>query len=205
MSREMLFWHWKSYFDIRTELENAILTFELIRKIVFWHSKSNFDIRTESENTIMIFKILFWHWNWVGKSYFDIQILFWHSNWVGKSYFDIRNPNWTFELRRKIVFLHTKILFWHSSWVGKCYFDIRNPFVTFELSRKIVFWHSLSYFDIRTESEILFSLWCDILFSRCPSAYPSLRMSICPWNFFFHYLENAVMDIHQFLQTHWYQ
>ena len=34
----------KSYFDIRS----PILTFELSRKIIFWHSKSYFDIRTES-------------------------------------------------------------------------------------------------------------------------------------------------------------
>ena len=74
--------------------------FELSRKIVFWHSKSYFDIRTEPENRILIFKILFWHSSWVGKCYFDIRnpiltfelsrkIVFWHS----KSYFDIRTES----------------------------------------------------------------------------------------------------------------
>ena len=78
-------WVGKFYFDI----QNPILTFELSRKNVFWHSKSYFDIRTEAENPILIFKILFWHSNWVGKTYFDIQnplltfalsrkILFWY-------------------------------------------------------------------------------------------------------------------------------
>ena len=81
--------------------------FELSRKIVFWHSKSYFDIRTESENAILIFKIRFWHSNWLGKCYFDIRnpiltfelswkMLFWYS----KSCFDIRtesaNPILTF-------------------------------------------------------------------------------------------------------------
>ena len=119
------------------------------------------------------------------------EMLFWHSNWVGKCY------------------SISKILFWHSTYVGKCYFDIQNPILTFQLSRKIIFWHSKSYSDIQTESEILFSLMWGILFSRClsahPSVRPSVRMSVCPWHFFFYYLENAVIYIHQFLQTHWYQ
>ena len=44
------------------------------RKMLFWHSKSYFDIRYESENPILILKILFWHSNWFGKYYFDVQI-----------------------------------------------------------------------------------------------------------------------------------
>ena len=155
--------------------------------MIFRYSKSYFDIRTESENRILTLKILFWHSNWVGKWYFDI-ILFWHSNWVGNSYFDIKSPNLTFELTRKMLFWYSKfyfdiwtelenriltfkILCWHSNWVGKCYlyiqnyiltfelcrkiviFVIQNPILTFELSRKMLFWHSKSYFDIRTESE----------------------------------------------------
>ena len=63
------------------------------RKILFWHSKSYFVIRYESENPILTFKFLLWHSHWVRKAYFDIQnpiavsrkILFWHS----KSDFDI--------------------------------------------------------------------------------------------------------------------
>ena len=172
MTIEILFWNsnWvgKCYFDIR----NPILKCKLSRKTVFCHSKSYFDIRTESENAIWILKILFWHTNWVGKSYFDIQkILFWYSNWVGKCNFDIQNPILTFEPSRKIVFwpknpiltfelslkmlfwhsksyfdirtelesriLTVKILFWHSNWVGKFYFDIQNPILTFGLSRKM--------------------------------------------------------------------
>ena len=162
-------WVGKSYFDIRNailtlelsrkmlfDIQNPILIFDLCRKMLFWYSKSYFDIRTESENAILIFEILFWQSNRVGKSYFDLQ----------------------------------------------------NPILTFELNRKIVFWYSKCYLDIQTESEILFSLRWGILFSCSPSAHPSVGPSVCPSardTFFFYYLENAVMDIHQFLQTHWYQ
>ena len=132
--------------------------------MLFWYSKSYFDIRTESENAILIFKILFWHSNWVGKyfDYFDIRtsenphiftfelfdirtesensILTFkiHSNWVGKSYFDIRNPILTFELSPKIVF-----------WYSKSY-------LSFELSRKIVFWHSKSDLTFALSRKMLF-------------------------------------------------
>ena len=77
----MLFWYANYYFGIKTESKNRILS-----KIVFLRSKSYFDIRTESENAnyyfgiktesknrILSIKILFWHSNWVGKCYFDIQ------------------------------------------------------------------------------------------------------------------------------------
>ena len=126
----MLFWHTKSYFEIRTVSENGILT---LKSLVF-------DIRTELENAILIF-------------------LFWHSNWIGKSYFDIQNPILTFKLSRKIVILHSISYFDIQTesenrivTFGKCYFDIRNPILTFKLIRKIVFRLSKSYFDIRTES-----------------------------------------------------
>ena len=165
LSQKIVFWHSKSYFDIRTESEylfwhwKSYLTFELSRKIVFWQSKFYFDIRTESEKT---FKILFWHSNWVGKCYFDIQnpiltfelsrkMLFWSSKsyfdirtesenvfWYSKSYFDIRT-----ESENDILIFH--ILFWFKTCVGKWYFDIQNPILTFQnriLSWKIVFWHS---------------------------------------------------------------
>ena len=143
----MLFWYSKSYFDIRPESENRILTF----LILFWQSNW-------VENAILIFKILFWHSNLVGKSYFVIQnriltfelsrkILFWHS----KSYFDIRPLSENRILTFKILFSHSKwvenniltfkIQYWHLNWVGKCYFDFQNPNLTFELSRKTVFWH----------------------------------------------------------------
>ena len=138
--------------------------------MLFWHAKSYFDIRTDSKNRILTLKILVWHSNWVGKCFFDIpiftfelsrKIVFWHS----KSYFDIRNPILTFELSRKILFWHTKsyfdirtesenriltfeIVFWQSIWVGKSYFDNRTEteyrIFTFEIS-----------FDIRTASEIV--------------------------------------------------
>ena len=92
-------WVGKCYFDIH----NPILTFKLCRKIVFGHTKSYFEIRTESENAILTseipteskncilsFKILFWHSNWVVKCYYDIKnpiltfelrrkIVFWQS------------------------------------------------------------------------------------------------------------------------------
>ena len=89
----------------------------------FWYSNSYFDIRTESENSILTFDILFWYSNWVGKCYFDIQnpiltfelsrkFVFWHS----KFYFDIRTES-------ENAILIFKILFWHSKWVGKSYFE----------------------------------------------------------------------------------
>ena len=37
---------WKSNFDIKNP-QNPILTFAMSRKILFWHSKFYFDIRTE--------------------------------------------------------------------------------------------------------------------------------------------------------------
>ena len=43
----------KSYFYI----QNPILTFEMSREMLFWYSKSYFDIRTESENAILLIKI----------------------------------------------------------------------------------------------------------------------------------------------------
>ena len=76
------FWHSKSYFDIRTEAEyriltfenlfrhsawcrisyfnirNPILTFELRPNIVFWHSKSYFNIQTKAEYRILTIEIL---------------------------------------------------------------------------------------------------------------------------------------------------
>ena len=58
LSRKIVFWHFKSYFDIRSESEN----------VIFWQSKSYFDFRTESEKAIFIFNILFWHSNWDGQS-----------------------------------------------------------------------------------------------------------------------------------------
>ena len=138
--------------------------------MLFWHSKSYFDIRTESENRILTLIILFLHSNWVGKSYFDIQnpiltsdlsqkMLFWYA----KSYFNIRTESENAILIFEILFdirtesenaiLIFESLFWHSNWVGKCYFDIRNPVLTFGLNRKMLFWYSKFYFDIRTESE----------------------------------------------------
>ena len=166
-----LIWHsnWvgKCYFAIQTH----IVKFELSRKMQFSYSKSYFDIRTESEIAILIFKVLFWHSNRVGKTYFDIRnpILTFELS-GGKCYFDIKAIILTFELSRKIVFLHSKsyfdirtvsenaisifkILFWHSNWVGKYDFGIRSHILTFELNRKILFWYLKSYFDIRTESE----------------------------------------------------
>ena len=194
------------------------MTFKLSRKIVFWHSKSYFDIRTESENHFLSLKTVFWHSNWVGKCHFYIRNpILTFEKLVGKSYFDIHNPILPFELIRKMLFWHSKsyfyiqtetenhiltfeILFWHSKWVGKWYWiflysksyfdirtesenriltfeillwhsnwvgnsycDIRNPILTFKLSLKIIFFPWKPYYDIRTESEnaiIIFEIVC---------------------------------------------
>ena len=109
---EILFWHSEnSILTCSFDIQDPILTFEPSRKIVFWPWKCYFDIRTESENRILTFEILFWHSIWVGKSYFDIQNPICHSNWVGKSYFYIQNPMLTFELNRKILFWYSKSYF----------------------------------------------------------------------------------------------
>ena len=159
-------WGVISNFNIR----NPISTFELRPNIVFWHSKSYFDIWTEAEYRILTFETLFWHSNWDGISYFDIrnpnltfelksntvflhskcyfdirtkaeyriltfEILFWYSNSSRISYFDIRNPILTFKLGRISNF------------------DNRNPILTFELRPNNVFLHSKSYFNIQTEAK----------------------------------------------------
>ena len=137
------------------------MTFELSRNILLWYSKSYFDIRTESENRILKFEILFWHSIWVGKSYFDIRIpiltfemsrkrLFWHK----KSYFDNRTETENRIFTLEICFdirTASEIEFWHS----KSYFDIRPKSENAILIFKILLWHSnlfwKCYFDIRTE------------------------------------------------------
>ena len=57
---KILLWHsnWGriSYFEI----QNPIMTFKLRRNIVFWHWKFYFDFQTGAEYLILTFKILFW-------------------------------------------------------------------------------------------------------------------------------------------------
>ena len=230
MTFNVLDWHSNGVGISCFDILNLILTFELSRKILFWHSKTYFDIFYESENPILIFKILFWHSQWIGKFYFDIQNpiltfalgrkilfwysksyfdtgtksenpvlifknLFWHSLWVGISYFYIQKPILTFALSRNILFCHLKsyfdirtqpenpiltfkILFWHSQWVGISYFDIQNPVLTFAMSQNILFWHSKSYFDFPTESEIVFwhsKSYFDIRFDWLGKSYFDIR------------------------------
>ena len=74
MTFKILFWHSNcgqiSCFDI----QNPILTFKMGPNIVFWHPKSYFDIRTgRDEYRIVTIKILLWHLNWDWILYFDIQ------------------------------------------------------------------------------------------------------------------------------------
>ena len=112
----------------------SILTFIIGPNIVFWHSKSYFDIRNGAEYCILTFKILFWHSNCGQISCFDIQnpfltfkmgpnIAFWHP----KSYFDIRTG------RDEYRIVTIKILLWHLNWDWISYFDIQNPILTFEM------------------------------------------------------------------------
>ena len=145
-------------------IQNPISTFALKPKIVFWHSKTYFDIRFEAEYRILTFEILSWYSNWCRISYFVIwspistfklsnffllsKSIFWHSNWSRISYFDIWNP--ILKLNRGRI----------------SYFDIQNPILTFELRMNIVLWHSTSFSDIRREAkyriltiEILFLRW----------------------------------------------
>ena len=166
----ILLWHSKSYFDIRTEADYCILTIEILFCYSHWgrisycfHLKSCFTIRTEADCRILTFQIRFWHSHWSQKSYFDIKILFftfalrpnivviWHS----KSYFDIRtaaeNPNLAF-----------KFLLWQSHWGGKSYYDIQNPILTFALRPNIFFffffffWHSKFYLSFAMRRKITF-------------------------------------------------
>ena len=139
------------------------LIFALSRNMLFWHSKTYFDIRTESEKAILAFKILFWHSNWVAKCYFCIpnpiftfeqsrKIVFWYS----KSYIDdqtkseyrIQNSILTFELSRKIVF-------WHS----KSYFDIRTESENAVLIFKIIFWHPIEVGKSNIQNIVFWLFW----------------------------------------------
>ena len=81
-------------------ISNRILLITNRENMLFWHLKYYFDIRTEWKYAIWTFKILFWHSHRVEVCYFDIQNLiltfalsrnrlFWHS----KSYFDIRTES----------------------------------------------------------------------------------------------------------------
>ena len=81
LSRKILFWHSKSYFDIHSESENRILTFTyfdiqcpiLTFNILFWHSHL-------SENPILTFKILFWHLLWRIANFALIILLVWRAD-----------------------------------------------------------------------------------------------------------------------------
>ena len=162
----IVFWHSKSYFDIQTEAEYRILTFETLFRHLNWGRMSYFYIRNPNLTFEPRPNIIFWH----SKAYFDIQteaeipiltfkILFWRSNWSRIKYFDIRNDIMTFELKPNVEFWQSKfyftielrpnIVFRHS----KSYSDIRNPILTFELKPNKVFWHTKWYYDIRTEAE----------------------------------------------------
>ena len=73
---------WFSFFAFRFSI------FELSRKILFWYSKSYFDHRTESENPILILKILFW-WDFPTQFEYQNRILnvkigFSDSVWMSK-------------------------------------------------------------------------------------------------------------------------
>ena len=99
-----------SYFDI----QNPILTLEIVLDIVLWQSYS--DIRTWDEYHIATFKILFWHSNWGPISYFDIHYPFWHSkNRAECCILKLKNTILTFDIGPNIKF-------WHS----KSYFDIQT-------------------------------------------------------------------------------
>ena len=107
MSRKILFWHSKFYFDI----QNSILTFALSRKILFGHSKSYFDIRYESENLILIFKILF-----LFSFAMNRKILFWHSNFCSGIRTDSEKPilhSKSYCCGSENPILTFKVLFWH--------------------------------------------------------------------------------------------
>ena len=109
-------------------------TMEMRPNIVFWHSKSYFDIRTEDEYRILTFEILFWHSKWYEYWIltFTFEIPFWLSDWGWILYFDIRNFTLTFELSRISNFdfrnpiltfeVRTNMVFWRL----KHYFDIRT-------------------------------------------------------------------------------
>ena len=84
-----VFWHSKSYFDIRNRAEysffvvqNPILTFELRPNIVFWHSKSYFDFQTGAEYCIKAFNILFWHLKSGRSIIFSLNKTFTSLNWA---------------------------------------------------------------------------------------------------------------------------
>ena len=152
----IIFWHSKSYFDIRTWAEYRILTFKLRPNIVFSHAKSYFDIQMGPN-------IVFWHKNQILTFKMGPNIVFWHS----KSFSDIRYWAEYRILTFQILFLNVKlgriyhiltfkILLCHSNcrriivfWHSKSYFGIRNW-------AEVAFRHSKSYFEIRNEPNVVF-------------------------------------------------
>ena len=143
------------------------MTFENRPNIVLWHSKSYFAIRTWADYRILTFNILFWPSKLGGMSYFDIQNP--NIRNEPNIVFDLQILTLTFELRWNIVFWHLKSYFdiqteadfciwtfWHSYRGRISYFDIQNPIFTLEIGPNIVFWHSKSYFDLRLRPNIVF-------------------------------------------------
>ena len=147
--RKIVFWYSKSD-----------LTFELNRKMLFWYSKSYFDIRTESVNRILTFEILFHYSNWVGKCSGSVVecrtperevrgsrptaavLCPWARHFTPRKYWLItqeamapsRHVDWDVKPQHNQP---TK-LFWHS----KSYFDIQTESGNRILTFKILFWHS---------------------------------------------------------------
>ena len=107
-----VFWHSKSYFDIRNRAENRffviqnpILTFELRPNIVFWHSKSYFDIQTGAEYCILAFNILFWHLKSGLSLILFLNKTFTSLNWailtvhLALVAIATKSPNWTYQAK----------------------------------------------------------------------------------------------------------
>ena len=170
LGRNIEFWHFKSYLDIRTGTEYRILTFDILfwhanwgpniefwhsksfltfelgPNLEFWHSKSYFDIRTWAEYRILTFEILILTFE-VGRiSNFDIRNLFFlHSSWDGISNFDIQKSYFDIRTWAEYRILTFEILFWHSNWGPYIEFCHSKSYFGTEfriMTFKFLFWHS---------------------------------------------------------------
>ena len=141
--------------------------------IAFTPSTSYFDIQTEPEYRILTFEFLLWHWNLTWYRIWHSKAQFWHTNWGQISNFDIWNLILTFKFGLNIAFWHLKSYFdirtetkyriltskpyfdiWTKAEISN--FDIQNPILRFIFGLNMAFWHSKSYFGIELRQNIVF-------------------------------------------------
>ena len=138
---EILFRHSNSDRITHFNIRNPILTFAFGPNIAFWHSKSYFNIRMQADNRILTFEVLFWLSNSRRISHFDVwihfltfelrpNIAFWQSIsflglrtwaenrvWHSKSYLTFEfGPYFAFRRSKPycVIWLGPNVAFFHS-------------------------------------------------------------------------------------------